>query len=118
MSGTFQLLAYVVVTGLSLGFGLSVFHDASLIRLLFASLFWLVACGYFAGAFWIASWGKGRETVDRIGIAITATGFAIASAAAVIQSAGISVAVGFLGLLTIFFGRIMWELALAERSSP
>ena len=117
MSGTLQLFIHLAVAGITLGFGIAVFRDAGAVRLVFASLFWLVACFHFAETFWIASWARGRDLGGRVGIAITGAGFALISVMAVLPTITLSIAAGFLGILVVFFGRIAWELTLANRSS-
>lgn len=118
MSGTLQLIAHIVLAGISLGLGVDVFKDAGVARLIFAALFWIVAYFHFADALWIPSWGAGRNPIDRIGFAIKGFGFAMIAVSAVLPLSIISTAVGFAGLLVIAFGRILWELALIGRTSP
>lgn len=117
MSGTLQLLAHFGLAGISLGLGIAVFHDIGFMRLMFAALFWCVAYFHFADALWIPSWGAGRDTIDRIGIAIKGAGFAMIAVSAVLAVSILSIAIGFAGLLVIVFGRILWELAIVGRTS-
>jgi len=117
MSGTFQLVMHMGLVALTLGLGLAAFPDANVFVTVFAALCWFVACFHFADAFWIPSWGRGRDLVDRIGIAIKGVGFAMISASVLLTPSIGSIAFGFIGLVVVFFGRILWELLVAGRSS-
>ena len=117
MSGTLQLLAHFGLAGISLGLGIAAFHDVSVVRLIFAALFWCVAYFHFADALWIPSWGAGRDAIDRIGIAIKGAGFAMIAISAVLVVSIASILIGVAGLLVIVFGRILWELTIVGRTS-
>ncbi|WP_145092241.1 hypothetical protein [Rosistilla carotiformis] len=86
--------------------------------MMFAALFWLIAYFHFADAFWIPSWGRGHDFVDRIGIAIKGVGFAMISVCVILAPSIGSIAIGLIGLIVILFGRILWELLLVDGSSP
>ncbi|WP_146600772.1 hypothetical protein [Novipirellula aureliae] len=81
---------------------------------LFAGLFWLVTYFHFADTVWIPSWGRGRDFVDRIGIAIKGVGFAMISVCTILSPSIGSVVLGIMGLIVLMFGRILWELLLID----
>ena len=114
MSGTLQLLVHAVAGGALLGLAIAAFHDAGLVPLIIATLFWGVAYLHFSDALWISSWGTGRDAVDRIGIAIKGAGFAMIAFSAVLGISMRSVAVGLAGLIVIVLGRVFWELFFVE----
>jgi hypothetical protein len=77
MSGTFQLLAHCAALGGSIGIALPYFAGRPWPLLAMATITWMGFWSQLADAAWIHSWGKGRDWIDRIGILIRGSGFAL-----------------------------------------
>lgn len=115
MSGSFQMLFYCTLLGASLGVGTAVFRDAGWMRLVPAGIFWSVFFFHVAEAFWSLASPGGREWADRIGIFIRGFGFALIALSVLLTPSLSSLILGVSGLMTMMFGRMFWELMLANR---
>ena len=112
MRGTYQLLVWFLLTGLSLGAAITYFKGQPVGLLIAGTLFWIGFMFHVADAAWIPSRGRGRDWIDRIGILIRGVGFGLVSVGWFIAPDALSLVLGLAGLIGMIFGRALWELAV------
>ena len=110
MSGTLQLLAHSAALGGLIGIALPSLADRPWPLLAIATVAWMGFWFHLAEAAWIPSWGKGRDWIDRIGILIRGSGFALITVSVLAAPAWMSIVLVLLGLVCMILGRAMWEV--------
>ena len=96
--------------GGSLGFGLAFFPDVSIGQKIIASFCWILFCISCISATWALGSSRGIDWIDRMGIFIRGSGFALMAFAVMTAPVLLSVFLSVLGVLLLVFGRAVWEL--------
>lgn len=112
LNGTLQLMLHAFVASLSLWLGFYYFSDRPWLTLTGAAILWLFFCFYLGEAVWVPTWGTGRDWIDRTGIVIRGSGFALIALALLATSSLATIALALFGSLLLVFGRACWELIL------